>query len=77
LQKWLREHPESGTVWMTMSTVITQSQEFAQFVMEEIDSLDLAEARASMYQANLLAFIGKPQQFTEPTLEQIRWMIQE
>jgi len=57
--------------------VITRSQEFAQFVMEEIDSLGLAEARASMYQANLLALVGKPQQLTEPTLEQIRWMIQK
>jgi len=74
LQKWLREHPKSGTVWMTMSTVITRSREFARFVMEEIDGLGLAGARASMYQANLLAFIGKPQQFTTPTLEQIRWM---
>jgi len=77
LQKWLREHLGSGTVWMTMSTVITESQEFAQFVMEEIDSLGLEEARASMYQANLLALIGRPQQCRKPTLEQIRWMIFE
>lgn len=58
IHKWLSEHGGAEAVWMTMSTVVTRNREFAEYIMRLIDNLNIPEARAVMFEASMVCFIG-------------------
>jgi len=57
IHKYLREHGGEA-VWMTMSTIVTRDKEFAEYVMKLIESLEMLEARALMFEAYMVCSIG-------------------
>ena len=65
VRKWLQEHGGTNTNWMTLSTVITQDRAFAEFLFDEIS--ETPGGVASIYEAHMLKFCGRPRQFQPPT----------
>jgi len=60
IQRWLRKHPETHTLWMTQSTVITQSYEFTRFILNELDSYNDDRVKACLLEGSLQAIINSP-----------------
>lgn len=72
LKKYLTEHPDTKTVWMAMSTLITASKEFSDFVLREVARIPTA--KGSVYSARLEKLCGTPPQFKPQTPKQGEFM---
>jgi hypothetical protein len=58
VQRWLRKHPNAAVLWLNYSTVVTDSQEFVDFLLKEVEGLP--ESSAFVFRAELQRRIGRP-----------------
>jgi len=58
LHKLMEVYGGSGSGWVNMSTIVTRDRELAEHIMRLIDSLRIPDARAAMFEASMVCFIG-------------------
>jgi len=58
IRRYIRDNGQTDVMFLTQSTVMTPSREFAEFILDQLESFDDGDVKACLLKGSLEAVVG-------------------